>query len=71
MRIPPRITQALAVAILGSATLLTVAVLLFIILFVLGKGLPGVSLEFLFSAPRDMVAREVSFRFLWEPFCCR
>ena len=54
MRIPPRITQALAVAILGSATLLTVAVLLFIILFVLGKGLPGVSLEFLFSAPRDM-----------------
>ena len=54
MRIPPKITQALAVTVLGAATALTVAVLLFVILFVLVKGLPGVSLEFLFSAPKDM-----------------
>lgn len=54
MRIPPKITQALAVTILGAATLLTLAVLVFIVVFVLGKGLPGVTLEFLFSSPKDM-----------------
>ncbi len=54
MRIPPKYTQALAVSVLGAATVLTVAVLVFIIVFVLSKGLPGVSLEFLFSAPKDM-----------------
>ena len=54
MRIPPKYTQALAVAILGAATALTVAVLVFIIVFVLGKGLPGITMEFLFSAPKDM-----------------
>jgi phosphate transport system permease protein len=54
MRIPPKITQALAVTILGTATLLTLVVLVFIIVFVLGKGLPGISFEFLFSSPKDM-----------------
>lgn len=54
MRIPPKYTQALAVTILGAATALTVVVLLFIIIFVLGKGLPGIDAEFLFSAPKDM-----------------
>ena len=54
MRIPPKYTQALAVAILGAATALTVVVLVFIIVFVLGKGLPGITMEFLFSAPKDM-----------------
>ncbi len=54
MRVSPKITQALAVAILGTATLLTVVVLVFIIVFVLGKGLPGVTWEFLSSAPKDM-----------------
>ena len=54
MRLPPKATQALAVAILGTATLLTVAVLVFIIAFVLSKGLPGVTWEFLSSAPKDM-----------------
>ncbi len=54
MRVPPKITQALAVTILGVATLLTVVVLVFIIAFVLVKGLPGVTWEFLSSAPKDM-----------------
>jgi phosphate transport system permease protein len=44
----------LAVALLGAATALTVAVLVFIIVFVLSKGLPGINMEFLFSSPKDM-----------------
>ena len=54
MRLSPKITQALAVTLLGAATLLTVVVLVFIIVFVLAKGLPGVTWEFLSSAPKDM-----------------
>jgi phosphate transport system permease protein len=54
MRIAPKYTQALAVTILGAATALTVVVLVFIIVFVLSKGLPGINFEFLFSAPKDM-----------------
>lgn len=54
MRVPPKYTQLLAMGILGAATAATLAVLVFIIAFVLSKGLPGLSLEFLFSAPRDM-----------------
>ncbi|MEI6788103.1 MAG: phosphate ABC transporter permease PstA [bacterium] len=54
MRIPPKYTQALAVTILGAATVFTVVVLVFIIVFVLSKGLPGINWEFLFSAPKDI-----------------
>ncbi len=54
MRIPPKYTQALAVTVLGAATVFTVVVLVFIIVFVLSKGLPGINGEFLFSAPKDM-----------------
>jgi phosphate transport system permease protein len=54
MRVSPKITQGLAVTVLGAATALTVVVLVFVIVFVLAKGLPGVSLEFLFSSPKDM-----------------
>jgi phosphate transport system permease protein len=54
MRVPPKYTQALAVTILGAATVFTVVVLVFIIVFVLSKGLPGINWEFLFSAPKDM-----------------
>ena len=54
MRISPKITQALAVVLLGIATFLTVAVLVFVIVFVLIKGLPWVTWEFLSSAPKDM-----------------
>jgi phosphate transport system permease protein len=48
------VTQAIAVTLLGTATFLTVVILVFIIGFVLTKGLPGVNMEFLFSAPKDM-----------------
>ena len=54
MRVPPKFTQSLAVLVLGAATLLTVVVLVFIIAFVLVKGLPGVTWEFLSSPPKDM-----------------
>ena len=36
-----------------AATLLTVAVLVFIVAFVLEKGIPELSLTFLLEAPRD------------------
>jgi phosphate transport system permease protein len=54
VRISPKFTQGLAVLILGSATLLTVLVLLFVVAFVLVKGLPGITWDFLSSAPREM-----------------
>ena len=54
MRVPPRTAQILAVALLGAATLFTLAVLLFIIAFVLAKGLPSVTWTFLTDKPRDM-----------------
>ncbi|MCX6170864.1 MAG: phosphate ABC transporter permease PstA [Ignavibacteriales bacterium] len=54
MRIHPRYTQRGAIAILGGATLLTLLILAFIIFFILEKGLPGISLNFLTSKPEDM-----------------
>lgn len=54
IRVPPKYTQRLAVALLGLATLFTLVVLAFIIVFVLEKGLPVVSAAFLFTNPRDM-----------------
>jgi phosphate transport system permease protein len=49
-----KISQRVAVAALGCATLLILAVVAFILGFVLEKGLPQLSLEFLFSNPRNM-----------------
>jgi len=54
MRISPKVAQILAVAVLGAATLLTLVVLVFVIVFVLVKGLPGVTWQFLSTAPLDM-----------------
>ena len=54
MRIAPRHTQAAAIAALGGATVLTLAVLLFIVIFVLEKGLPALGFNFLFTNPQDM-----------------
>jgi phosphate transport system permease protein len=54
MRIPPRWTQRIVVSILGLATLATLAVLVFIIAFILEKGLPVVGPRFLFTQPQDM-----------------
>jgi phosphate transport system permease protein len=39
---------------MGLATLLTLTVLVFIVVFILQKGLPVLSRDFLFSKPRDM-----------------
>jgi len=52
--LPPKYTQWIAVTILGAATLLTLAVLVFILGSVLEKGLPVVTWKFLSSAPEDM-----------------
>lgn len=54
MRIPPKFTQALAVLLLGTATLLTVVVLVMIITFVLKRGVPEISWEFLSTKPKEM-----------------
>jgi phosphate transport system permease protein len=54
MRIHPRYTQRLAVGILGGATLLTLLILVFIIVFILEKGLPVINWNFLTSNPEDM-----------------
>ncbi len=54
MRIHPRYTQRGAVAVLGGATVLTLMILIFIIVFILEKGLPVINLKFLTSNPEDM-----------------
>ncbi len=54
MRIHPRYTQGGAVAVLGGATILTLMILIFIIVFILEKGLPVINLNFLTSNPEDM-----------------
>jgi len=54
MRIPPRITQVGAVAVLGAATALTLGILVFIVVFVLQKGIPVVGWRFLLDNPDDM-----------------
>ena len=53
-RLGPRIEQKVAQAGLWTMTLVTVGVLLFIIFFILRRGLPVLSLEFLTANPADM-----------------
>ena len=53
-RLGPRIEEKSARVVLWTLTLITVGVLLFIIFFVLRRGLPVLSLEFLTSNPADM-----------------
>lgn len=54
MRIPPRYTQRAAIAFLGGATFLTLLILVFIIFFILQKGLPVINLKFLTTNPEDL-----------------
>lgn len=54
MKIHARYTQRGAVAVLGGATILTLIILVFIIVFILEKGLPVINLNFLTSNPEDM-----------------
>jgi phosphate transport system permease protein len=54
MRLHPRYTQAVAYVVLGSATLLTLLILFFIIFFILEKGIPVIHLGFILGKPQDM-----------------
>jgi phosphate transport system permease protein len=54
MMVHPRYTQAIAISLLVLLTVFTLAILVFIIVFVFGKGLPYVTFDFLFSNPQDM-----------------
>jgi phosphate transport system permease protein len=54
MIISPKITQIAAIAMLVLSTVFTLAILIFIIIFILGRGLPEISYDFLFSNPHDM-----------------
>jgi len=54
MRIHPRLFQRGAVALLSGATLITLVILIFIIVFILRKGLPVVTLDFLTRDPESM-----------------
>jgi phosphate transport system permease protein len=53
-RLGPRVEQKAVQVALWAMTLVTVGVLLFIIFFILRRGLPVLSLEFLTSNPTDM-----------------
>jgi len=54
VRIHPRYTQFLAVVLLLTATVVTLGILIFIIFFILEKGLPVVDLNFLTGKPEDL-----------------
>jgi len=54
MRLDPRTGQAIARIVLWTLTIITVAILVFIIVFILRRGLPVLSLEFLTKNPVDM-----------------
>jgi len=54
MIIRPVTTHRIAVAALWTVTVLTIAVLLFIIAFILAQGAPHLSVEFFTSSPRSM-----------------
>jgi phosphate transport system permease protein len=54
LRIHPKYTQRGAIAMLGGATVLTLLILIFIIVFILEKGLPVLNMNFLLTNPKDM-----------------
>lgn len=54
MKINARTSQNIAKAIIWSAALLVIAILLAIILYILGKGIPVLSWSFLTEIPRNM-----------------
>ena len=54
MKTSAKHTQVVAVALLGTATAVTLAVLVYVLVFILAKGLPVVGWSFLFSKPEEM-----------------
>lgn len=53
-RLPPALTQRIAIAVLWLLALSTIGALLFIIFFILAHGLPNISWEFLTKSPESM-----------------
>jgi phosphate transport system permease protein len=54
MRVSPQKTQLIAKAIIWSSALLVIALLFFIMIYILIKGIPTLSWQFLTEIPRDM-----------------
>lgn len=54
MRIPPATTQKIAKIIIWAAAILVIVLLLFIMVYILIKGLPAINWTFLSEIPRDM-----------------
>ncbi len=54
MKMSPKTSQRLAKIVIWSAAILVIAILLFIIVYILVKGLPTLSLQFLTENPSDM-----------------
>ena len=54
MRVSPKISQFIAKIVIWSAAILVIALLLFIMVYILLKGLPTLSWQFLSEIPRDM-----------------
>lgn len=54
MRIPPKITQTMAVILLWLVALAAIGILAVIVSYILLKGMPEISLGFLFRMPEDM-----------------
>jgi len=54
MKMHPRQTQKIAISLLIGSTIFTLAILVFIIVFVLSKGLPIITLDFLLKNPEEM-----------------
>jgi len=54
MRIPPATTQKIAKTVIWAAAILVIVLLLFIMVYILIKGLPAINWTFLSEIPRDM-----------------
>ncbi len=54
MRLNPKISQKIMVAVLGIATGITILILFYILIFVLGKGIPVLNWKFLSTFPEKM-----------------
>ena len=59
-RIPPRITQRIALTVMWGLGGITVSILFFIIAYILVHGLPHVTWTFLTQAPANLAATAVS-----------
>ena len=54
MRVSPKTSQRIAKIVIWSAAIIVILVLLFIMVYILAKGLPTLSWQFLSENPSDM-----------------